>query len=72
MDFARFVAQALVIGVIGPLFWLGVNVLEGWLQRRGFPLAGFDLFSRQCWKQAFLKLRPRSGQGEAAAPKRLR
>jgi hypothetical protein len=27
----KFVATALIVGVVGPLFWLGVKVLENWL-----------------------------------------
>lgn len=38
MDWIKFVCVALVVGVIGPLFWLGVNVLENklksWLRLR--------------------------------------
>lgn len=40
MDWYKMAGTALVVGVIGPLFWLGVNVLEnklkGWwsLRRR--------------------------------------
>lgn len=37
MDTYRFLATALVIGVIGPLFWLGVNVFDGWVQRNVYP-----------------------------------
>lgn len=33
MDFYRFFGAAIVMGVIAPLFWLGVNVLEGKLRR---------------------------------------
>lgn len=33
----RFLATALVVGVIGPLFWLGVNVFDGWVQRNIYP-----------------------------------
>lgn len=32
-----FFATALVVGIIGPLFWLGVNVFENWLKRRIYP-----------------------------------
>lgn len=28
MDASRFLGAAVVVGIIGPLFWLGVNVLE--------------------------------------------
>ena len=33
MEWTKMVALALVVGVIGPAFWLGVKVLEGkfWL-----------------------------------------
>lgn len=37
MDNARLFATALVVGIIGPLFWLGVNMFEGWLKRRVYP-----------------------------------
>lgn len=30
----KFIGTALVVGIIGPLFWLGVNMLEGWMRRR--------------------------------------
>jgi hypothetical protein len=34
MDFEwpKFLAIALVVGIIGPLFWLGVNSFETWLK----------------------------------------
>lgn len=31
MDAIKMAAIALVVGVIGPLFWLGVKVFENWL-----------------------------------------
>jgi hypothetical protein len=38
MDWPKAIGLALVIGLIGPLFWLGVNVLESrlkqWLRGR--------------------------------------
>lgn len=38
MDWIQMVCIALVVGVIGPAFWLGVNVLENklksWLRLR--------------------------------------
>lgn len=37
IDWYRFFGTALVVGVIGPLFWLGVNVLENRL-RLGWAL----------------------------------
>lgn len=37
MDEYRFLATALVVGLIGPLFWLGVNVFDGWVQRNIYP-----------------------------------
>lgn len=37
MDTYRFLATALVVGIIGPLFWLGVNVIDGWVQRKIYP-----------------------------------
>lgn len=37
MSSYKFFAVALVVGIIGPLFWLGVNVFENWLKRRVFP-----------------------------------
>ena len=61
----------LAVGVIGPLFWLGVNVLEGWLQRKGFPLAGFDLFSWACWRKVLLHRVGGGASTKAAAHKRL-
>lgn len=33
MTLTQFLAVALVTGIIGPLFWLGVNVAEGKLRR---------------------------------------
>lgn len=33
MSWERMLGTALVVGVIGPLFWLGVNMLENWLKR---------------------------------------
>lgn len=33
-DLGKFVGTALVVGVIGPLFWLGVKVLENFIQGR--------------------------------------
>lgn len=36
-DWYRAAGTALVVGVIGPLFWLGVGVLENWI-RRGLNL----------------------------------
>lgn len=32
MSWQQFLATALVVGVIGPLFWLGVNVFENALK----------------------------------------
>jgi hypothetical protein len=32
MEWEKFLATALVVGVIGPLFWLGVKVLENRLR----------------------------------------
>ena len=32
-EWAKPIGIALVVGVIGPLFWLGVNVFENWLKR---------------------------------------
>lgn len=37
MSFTEFAATGLVVGVIGPLFWLTVNVFDGWMQRNVFP-----------------------------------
>jgi hypothetical protein len=37
MDEYRFLATALVVGLIAPLFWLGVNVFDGWVQRNVYP-----------------------------------
>ena len=37
VDWYRFFGTALVVSVIGPLFWLGVNVLENRL-RLGWAL----------------------------------
>lgn len=37
MDSYRFLAFALVVGVIAPFFWLGVNVFDGWVQRNIYP-----------------------------------
>ena len=34
MDWYKGLALALVVGVIGPLFWLCVNVFENWLKGR--------------------------------------
>jgi hypothetical protein len=64
MDIPRFLGIALVVGLIGPLFWLGVNLLENWLRRKGFPLAGLDLFSLQSWRQTILKIRSGSRNQE--------
>lgn len=33
MDWIKMACIALVVGVIGPLFWLGVNVFETWFWR---------------------------------------
>lgn len=33
MDWIKLVCIALVVGVIGPLFWLGVQSFEAWLWR---------------------------------------
>lgn len=33
METARFLGIALVVGVIAPLFWLGVNCLENYGKR---------------------------------------
>lgn len=27
----KFIATAVIVGVVGPLFWLGVKLLENWL-----------------------------------------
>ncbi len=32
-EWGRFIGTAIVVGIIGPLFWLGVNVLEGKIRR---------------------------------------
>jgi len=50
MDYGRFLGTALIVGLIGPLFWLGVNVLENKLKAKGYRIAGFDLFSFKAWK----------------------
>ena len=33
MTWERFLATALIVGVVGPLFWLGVGLLENRLTR---------------------------------------
>lgn len=33
MDWIKFACIALVVGIIGPLFWLGVNLFEVWFWR---------------------------------------
>lgn len=37
MNAYEFWATALVVGVIGPLFWLGVSVFDNWVQRNIYP-----------------------------------
>lgn len=37
MRFEQILAVGLVVGIIGPLFWLGVNVLDNWVQRNVYP-----------------------------------
>lgn len=31
------IATALVVGIIGPLFWLGVGIFDNWVQRNVYP-----------------------------------
>lgn len=37
MTIWNVLAVGLVVGVIGPLFWLSVNVLDNWVQRNIYP-----------------------------------
>jgi hypothetical protein len=73
VEFGRAFGTFLVVGFIGPAFWLGVNVLEGWLQRKGFPLAGFDLFSLSSWRRLkpLLHRGASWARGKATAQQRL-
>ncbi len=66
-DWGRFFGTAIVVGFIGPAFWLSVKVLENWLQRKGFPLAGFDLLSWRHWRERVLHRRPGGPKQEARA-----
>lgn len=59
MDWIKFASTALVVGVIAPLFWLAVNVLENKLQAKGFPLANFRPFSPSSWRALIARLRER-------------
>ena len=51
MDWYRFAGTALVVGVIGPLFWLGVNVLSNklgsWLHARARVWGGEQTGTKQ-------------------------
>lgn len=67
MSIPEFVGQALVLGLIGPLFWLLINVLENWLTRRGYPLAGLDLLSRESWRQYGIRRRRCRAEKKARA-----
>lgn len=62
MSTTEFLATGLVVGVIGPLFWLGVNMLDGWMQRTYFA----RLRVRYPWT-AYL-LGKQIGRREASAP----
>jgi hypothetical protein len=33
IDWYRAAGVALIVGVVGPIFWLGVNSFENWLKR---------------------------------------
>lgn len=49
MDWYQAVGVAVVVGFIGPAFWLLVALLESRLQAKRFPLAGVDLASLETW-----------------------
>jgi len=68
----HFLGQVVVFGIIGPLFWLGVNVFEGWLQRKGLAIAGLDLFSRQSWREYLLRRRASRSRQSTGAHQRIR
>ena len=51
MDWYKAISVALVVGVIGPAFWLLVNVLETKLQSRGVWLAGVDVAAWSTWRR---------------------
>jgi hypothetical protein len=58
MDGYRLAATALVVGIIAPLFWLGVGVLENRLRR---------LLAEQVAKR-----KARRATGELGGPRRIR
>lgn len=61
MDEYRFLAIALVVGVIAPLFWLGVNVFDGWVQRNVYP--GIRLR----WRKLLASVREKIGRRHTGA-----
>ena len=70
MDVGRFFGTFLIVGIVGPAFWLGVNVLENWLIKKGFRIAGLDIFSLKSWRSV-LKRRSNSRSSEAASQQSL-
>ena len=62
VTFGRILGLVLVLGIIGPLFWLGVNMLENKLASKGFKIANFDLFSWRSWRSVLIKIRDRRRQ----------
>lgn len=63
MDWIQAVCTALVVGVIGPAFWLLVAVLENKLTAWGVPIAGVDLGKLQTWA-SLLRLLKRGRNGQ--------
>lgn len=38
MRLENFLATALIVGIIAPLFWLGVGRIDNWVQRNVYPV----------------------------------
>ena len=72
MEVAQLVGTALVVGIIGPAFWLVVNLIENKLTSKGFILANFDLFSLESWRRlGKIRLRRDSTDTHESTPKVL-
>lgn len=71
MQIEKLIGAAIVVSVVGPLFWLGINSLEGYLIKRGVTIAGLDLFSRQSWREYLIRRRTNSRSGHTGTQKRL-
>ena len=67
MDIMRIAATGLVVGVIGPIFWLAVGKLDLWIKSTPFGQRMIRLGDRiNAWPSAVLQRRRAANAARAA------